>query len=231
MQQKIRQLCAGFVHLFFPDLCEGCNRSLVADESVLCLHCKQLLPRTGYHHIPENESAMRLAGRVPYRYGTSFAYFTEKGLLQHLLHGLKYRGKRKTAVFLGTEFAAELHTISWISTVDLIIPIPLHAKKERARGFNQSFVTAAAMGKYLQIPVAEKGLLRVRHTESQTQKTRLERLENLSGAFQPNTEIKGKHVLLVDDVLTSGATLEAAAVTVLEAGASGVSFATIAVAS
>lgn len=231
MKQKIRQLSDSFVHLFFPDLCEGCNRSLVADESVLCLHCKQLLPRTGYHDIPENESAMRLAGRVPYRYGTSFAYFTEKGLLQHLLHGLKYKGKKKTGIFLGTEFAAELNTTSWIREVDLIVPIPLHAKKERERGFNQSFVVAAALGKYLQIPVAEKGLVRVRHTESQTQKTRLERLQNVSGAFQLNIAIKGKHVLLIDDVLTSGATLEAAAMAILEAGAAGVSFATIAVAS
>ncbi|PZF72154.1 ComF family protein [Taibaiella soli] len=231
MKEKIKQMYEGFVHLFFPNLCEGCSRSLVADESVLCLHCKQLLPRTAYHHIPENESAMRLAGRVPYSYGTSFAYFTEKGLLQHLLHGLKYKGKKKTGVFLGTEFARELRTTSWINEIDLIIPIPLHAKKERERGFNQSFVVAAAMGKLLQIPVAENGLLRVRHTESQTQKTRLERLENVSGAFKPNIAIEGKHVLLIDDVLTSGATLEAASLAVLEAGAVGTSFVTIAIAS
>lgn len=222
---------AGLVHLFFPDLCEGCSRSLVAGEAVLCLHCKQELPRTSYHHIAENESAMRLAGRVPYRYGTSFAYFTEKGLLQHLLHGLKYKGKKKIGTFFGHELALELSTTSWIKEIDLIIPIPLHIKKERERGFNQSFIVADALGKYLKKPVAENGLKRVRHTESQTQKSRLQRLENVSGAFHLNIAIEGKHVLLIDDVLTSGATLESAATAIMEAGASGVSFATIAIAS
>lgn len=211
MKTALYKLYDGITHLLFPNLCEGCNKPLVSGEKILCLHCYQLLPRTGFHHIGENESAMRFYGRIPYANATSFAYFTGDGLLQHLLHELKYKDKKEIGYFLGEQFGLELKTTTWAHTIDLIIPVPLHPKKLAQRGYNQSVLIAEGLAKVLDIPVAKNGLIRLRNTESQTLKSRSERIANVSDAFRAGADFSGKHVLLVDDVLTSGATLEAAA--------------------
>lgn len=200
---------------------------LIRTEQVLCLHCLEKLPCTGSYDQPDNEAAMRFAGRFPFRFATSFTYFTGQGLMQHLLHGLKYRGKKDTGVFLGRQFARVLKQTEWIHTIDLILPVPLHKKKEAARGYNQSMLIAEGMHSVLQIPYTEKMLLRIKQTESQTLKTREERADNMSDAFMARPALRGKHVLLLDDVLTTGATLEACALAVLQQEDVQVSLATI----
>jgi ComF family protein len=190
------------------------------------------LPRTDYHLMPENDTVLRLAGRVPFTHATSFAYFINDGLLQHLLHGLKYLNKKENGAYLGKQFAYDLQQTDWIRTVDVIIPVPLHAKKEAVRGYNQSVLIGEGMCNILHIPVNNKVLKRVRHTESQTQKSRAERLENMKDAFvvKDAAAIKDKHVLLIDDVLTTGATLEACALALLKVQDTRVSIATIGIA-
>jgi len=187
-------------------------------EEVLCISCATHLPRTEFHNTPGNEAALRLAGRIPYIHATSFAYFTTDGLLQHLLHQLKYKGKKEVGIYLGKQFAYDLKQSEWSSELDFIIPIPLHPKKEATRGYNQSLLIAEGLSEILKIPVATSILLRPRHTESQTKKTRTERLKNMENAFQLSGggKLKNKHILLVDDVLTTGATLEASSLTLLK---------------
>lgn len=223
----------GLSHLFYPRLCEGCSKPLLAEEEVLCLNCNvYYLPRTAYHHIPENETAMRFAGRVPVVKATSFAYFTVDGLLQHLLHGLKYQDKKYIGSFLGKQLGYDLAQLNWQQGIDVIIPVPLHPKKEAARGYNQTELIADGLGEVLHLPVITGALERTRNTESQTQKTREERIANVEAAFSlKNAEhIKDKHLLLIDDVLTTGATLEACAQTLLSVPGVQISIATIGVA-
>ncbi len=232
MVSILKDLSHGLIHLFYPRLCEGCSKPLLSSESVLCISCALQLPETGYHHIADNETALRFAGRIPFQQATSFAYFTDDGLLQHLVHGLKYAGKKQIGIFLGERFAHSLQPVHWADTVDVIIPVPLHPVKEAKRGYNQSMLIARGLGNILQKPVSDKLLLRTRDTESQTKKTRTERVDNMSGAFKiaANANLAGKHVLICDDVLTTGATLEACSLALLQAENVKISIATIGIA-
>ena len=228
----LHELKHGIIHLFYPRLCEGCNRALLSEEEVLCIGCNMHIPETGYHAIEDNETALRFAGRVPFSNATSFAYFSNDGLLQHLLHGLKYRDKKEIGHFLGQRFAESLESADWIREIDLIIPVPLHEAKKASRGYNQSMMIAESMGELLHIPVSDNLLLRTKDTESQTKKTRTERVNNMAGAFKikENAALAGKHILICDDVLTTGATLEACAQALLSVGNIKISIATIGIA-
>ena len=210
----LKEMAEGLSHLIYPRLCEGCSKPLLAEEEVLCLNCNVYhLPRTAYHHIADNETAMRFAGRVQVEKATSFAYFTPDGLLQHLLHGLKYDNKKYIGTYLGKQLAYDLVQIDWQRGIDAIVPVPLHPDKEALRGYNQSQLLAEGMAEVWGIPMWNDVLKRVKNTETQTQKSREERIENMQGAFEAvaTEKIQGKHLLLVDDVLTTGATLEACA--------------------
>jgi len=228
----IQALKQGLLHLFYPNLCYGCNKPLLAGEDVLCLHCHLLLPLTGYHDVADNETALRFAGRLPFAHATSFAHFTNDGLLQHLLHGLKYKNRKDIGTYLGRQFGAELQATHWINDIDVIIAVPLHPRKEKVRGYNQSILIAAGMGEVLGKPVIKNALLRSRHTESQTKKTRAQRLENMNNAFTIREDkLDGaRHILLLDDVLTTGATLEACALAFTNTANIQVSIATIGIA-
>jgi ComF family protein len=224
----LQKIGRDIAHLLYPQLCEGCRRPLLEQEKVLCLHCIQELPRTGYHHIADNETALRFAGRFPFRHATSMAYFTTDGLLQHLLHALKYKSRKDIGYFLGQQLGYDLLDAGMIP--DLIVPVPLHKKKEAQRGYNQSYHIAEGIASILNIEVDARSLKRTRHTESQTQKTREERVENVSDAFVCDAGIMGRYVLLCDDVLTTGATLEACALAMLRVPGMQVSIATIGIA-
>lgn len=229
---SFRELQQGFVHLFYPTLCEGCRRPLVSSEEVLCLNCAAQLPETGYHTMPGNQTELCFAGRIPFVRATSYAWFTADGLLQHLLHSLKYRGQQKTGVFLGQRFAQNLKETNWAQGIDLIIPVPLHPSRQASRGYNQSMIIAETLGKELGIPASDSILHRSRKTESQTNKTRTERAANMEGAFALTdpSALAGKHILIVDDVLTTGATIEACANVLLSTPGVKISIATIGIA-
>ena len=232
MRAFLRDITHGLTHLFYPRLCEGCSKPLLSAENVLCISCALQVPETNYHHIPDNETALRFAGRVPFAYATSFAYFTDDGLLQHLVHGLKYKEKREIGIYLGERFASSLKNAQWAASIDVIIPVPLHPAKEAKRGYNQSMFIAEGLSNVLHKPATDKILLRVRDTESQTRKTRAERVDNMAGAFKvaANTGLSGKHILICDDVLTTGATLEACCLALMEQENVKISIATIGIA-
>lgn len=235
----IGELWAGAKHMVYPVVCEGCNKPLVGGEQVLCIACAAMLPETRYHAEPENESVLRFAGRLPFVHATSLAYFTADGLLQHLMHGLKYAGKKDIGIYLGKRLGSAIAQArpmpggtEWLADIDLIVPVPLHPKKQYKRGYNQSMLIAEGISKTTGIPVDAHALERVRQTESQTKKTRTERLANMEEAFRikPGTDLHGKHALLCDDVLTTGATLEACALALLKQETIKISIATIGIA-
>ena len=217
MPSLLKDLTHGLVHLFYPRLCEGCTKPLLATEEVLCISCELEIPETNYHDTPGNETELRFAGRIPFSHASSFAYFTDDGLLQHLVHGLKYKNKKGNGYYLGKRFGQSLLTTDWVSSIDIIIPVPLHPAKEAKRGYNQSMLIAEGMSEALHKHASDKILLRIRDTESQTRKTRAERVDNMAGAFKvrENSGLAGKHILICDDVLTTGATLEACALALM----------------
>lgn len=227
----LKYIREGMLHLLFPRLCEGCRKPLLYEERMLCLSCMQHLPRTGYHHLTSNDTTLRIAGRFRFRHATSLAYFTKDGLLQHLLHRLKYRNRQSNGTHLGELLGYELKQQEWAGELQAVIPVPLHPRKEAARGYNQSLLIAEGIAAVLGIPCMRDVLLRTRATESQTHKNRQERIDNVSGAFRVvrRDRISGKHLLLVDDVLTTGATLESCASALLAQGCD-VSIATIGIA-
>jgi ComF family protein len=226
-RNKAADMIRGLTHIFYPRLCEGCNKPLLQKEEVLCLSCSLQLPKTTYHNIADNETFTRFAGRVSIQHATSLAYFTNDGLLQHLLHGLKYNGKKDNGIYLGKQLGHELMHTDWILAIDLIVPVPLHKKKEAQRGYNQSTLIANGIAEVVNKP-ALAAIARRRHTETQTHKTREQRVLNMQDAFEITIRnaVEGKHVLLVDDVLTTGATLESCANVLIAANAR-VSIATI----
>jgi ComF family protein len=229
----LQQIADGLTHLLFPRLCAGCSKPLLPEEEVLCLNCNvYYLPRTAYHHLHENETILRFAGRFPFEKATSLAYFTSEGLLQHLLHELKYNDRKDIGIFLGRQLAYDLEQTKWANGIDAIVPVPLHPDKEKLRGYNQSIIISEGMSKVLDMPAMGNALLRIRNTESQTQKTREERILNVQEAFavKDTEKIKGKHLLLVDDVLTTGATLESCAIALLQTPGVRISIATIGIA-
>lgn len=229
---SVKSIVRSTLHLVLPRLCAGCHSPLLGSEVLLCLACDFELPRTAFHTNDENEAVSRLAGRFPFNRATAYLHFGEESLTQHLIHALKYKRRAGVGVALGAAFGGELRDCNWANGVDLILPVPLHPKKESARGFNQSALIAEGLSDALSIPHNVRALHRVRRTESQTRKTRAERIENLAGAFSVRhaRKLEGKHVLLVDDVLTTGATIEACAAAVLSVPGTRVSVATVAIA-
>lgn len=232
LQSIFGEALYGTAHLLFPRLCEGCGEALLRQEEVLCLACHTALPQTNFHHRADNEAALRIAGRIPFEHATAFAYFGAGGLLQHLLHRLKYQGRKGIGDYLGRQAGWALQSAPWLTTLNAIVPVPLHPRKQKLRGYNQSALIAEGMSAVLQLPVCENALSRTRHTESQTLKSREERVLNVRDAFIADAALlpAAAHVLLVDDVLTTGATLEAASAALLSVPGLKLSICTIALA-
>ncbi len=218
------------ISLFYPQLCAGCNTPLVKGEEVLCLNCLADLPRTNYHFNRENPVSQIFVGRVNITQASSFCHFDKGGRLQHLLHQLKYKGNREVGYKMGILFGYELIQNSLYQDINAIIPVPLYPKKERKRGYNQSAEICKGLAESMNLPVISGNLVREVHTASQTHMGRFERWENVNGIFsvKNGVSLTGKHLLLVDDVVTTGATLEACCEPLLKIPGVKVSIATLA---
>lgn len=207
-----------FINLFFPELCVACQGSLLNHEYSLCTHCLFDLPRTNFHTDPQNPLFRKLWGHFPFKSAAAFIYFHKGSKVQNIIHQLKYNNKAECGFRMGELYGYDLKLAEQWQGIDLIIPVPLHPKKERLRGYNQSEHIAYGLGSTMNIPISTTCLKRKVNTESQTQKSRFNRYKNLRDAFkiQNSDELTNKHVLLVDDVTTTGATLEACALALLE---------------
>lgn len=200
--------------LFYPNLCCACGTSVHKQDQLICVECQVKLPQTNFHLDPTNSMIKKFWGRIPVMQAASFYYFQKEGRVQHLLHELKYHGRTEVGEYVGALYGSILHdTDSLFSKADIILPVPLHRQKRKERGYNQTDYFAMGLAKSMQMDWQDSLLVRTSFTETQTGKNRIERWENVDDIFQLTTpdKIEGKHVILVDDVVTTGATLEACA--------------------
>lgn len=189
----------------------SCNNLLVKHEELVCNHCYISLPRSDFHLEVNNELERVFAGRIPVVKAASYYLFEKSGRVQRVLHSIKYKKNRQLAEQIGSWYAQSLKDCKEVTGADVIIPVPLHPEKQKQRGFNQSEAFAAGLGKELEIPLDTVSLLRSKYTETQTRKNKFARWENVEGKFElKNPELlKNKTVIIVDDVITTGATIDA----------------------
>ncbi len=223
-------LCRDFVSLFYPQYCLGCSQALFKGEEILCTRCIRDLPKTGYHLEADNPIKLRLAGRLPAKHVMAFLRFRKTGIVQHLLHQLKYNNHPEVGIRLGKIYGNELMQAGYINEFDLVVPVPLHQTRKRRRGYNQSACFAQGLSSSLHIPWDETISTRKVGTSTQTRKTKVERWENVKDVFaiRESEKIKDARILLVDDVITTGATLEACGKHLIEAGCKELSIACLA---
>lgn len=219
------------LNFIFPVNCVTCGKLLIDGELIICSVCYYEIPRTNFHKDDENQVSQLFWGRVNISHATAFFYFSKGSRYQTLIHSLKYKGRDDIGIEAGRMFGAEISG-SVFDMVDIVVPVPLHRKKLRARGYNQSEMIAKGLCLSLGKPLVTDLLERVDFTDTQTRKSRYDRFINVSGSFRINETIslQNKHVLLVDDVVTTGSTLEACAEVLLKGGAGKISVAALAVA-
>ena len=221
---------ADFVSLLFPELCVACRETLVAGEDLLCTDCRFNLPYTNFHQQPDNIVARQFWGKIRLEAAYALFYFTKGGKVQNLMHELKYNGQQQVGNLAGNIAGSQLIQNDIFKTVDYIIPVPLHKKRLRKRGYNQSACFAEGVAAKLDAAVEIDNLVRIRATETQTHKSRFARFQNMQEVFAVKApeRLKNKHILLVDDVVTTGSTLEACGTKLLEVEGLKLSIATIA---
>ena len=219
------------LNIFFPKLCSTCDNELLANEQVICAKCRHSMPLAGFHLSGSEGMKDKFYGRVPVENATALLYFKKNNLTQKLIHQLKYKGNKEIGVFLGKWLGEELALIESYKNLDAVISVPLHKKKLRQRGFNQVEGFAKEIANALKINYIEDVLLKISPTKSQVFSERLTRIFSQEEVFsiQNIDKIEGKHILLIDDILTTGATLESCANQLLQAKNVKLSFAVMAV--
>ena len=201
------------INLFYPRVCAACGEMLLKDEETVCLKCRYTLPFTGYENHADNPLAQTFYGRVRFHAVTACFFFAKSGKVQHIIHELKYKGNSDAGVFLGQQMGETLKNAPLFQGIDYLIPVPLHPRREKQRGYNQSLMIAQGIHEVTGIPIGDKYLIRAIYTSTQTKKSAEERHKNVKDIFEVRfaEELEGKHILLIDDVLTTGATLESCA--------------------
>ncbi len=219
-----------FTSLFFPEYCLGCSSGLVKGEEILCTRCILDLPLTGYQFMDDNPIKEKFITRLPLRYATAFLKFRKTGIVQHLIHQMKYNNHPEVGIRLGKFFGMEIKQIGLGNEFDMIIPMPLHPLRQRKRGYNQTTKFAEGLVQSLDIPYYENIIFRQINTSTQTRKNKTERWENVNHAFsvQRPMAIQDKRILLVDDIITTGASIEACGQELLDHGCRELSVACIA---
>ncbi len=230
--RNLLQPITDFFYLLYPHLCLACGTEAPPYNQDICTKCEATLPQSHFHRSKENPFTERFWGRVPLHTGAGMYLFTKQSRVAHLIHNFKYNGKKEVGLILGRRYGRILKRESHFRGIDCIVPVPLHWKKQRKRGFNQSDMFGNGLAESMEIPCIKDGLERLKDTDSQTKKSREARLTNMQGVFvvKKPKQLAGKHILLVDDVLTTGSTLEVCANELLKAPGAKVSMATIAVA-
>ncbi|NDC78611.1 MAG: ComF family protein [Chitinophagia bacterium] len=216
--------------LFFPHRCPGCGDTLHGRRECVCPECLSRFPETGFASQPDNPVERLFWGRVALDAATSRYYFTGDSAMQGALHALKYQGDKATGTLLGRLLGHSLADAGRFNGIDALIPMPLHPRKVRLRGYNQAEIIARGVSDVTHIPVIMHALSRKKHTDTQTKKSRLERWRNVSEAFSlaDSGVLEGRRLLLVDDVVTTGSSLEACATLIWTSGCKGLSIATVA---
>jgi len=218
------------LNLLFPAVCSGCKGTLLESERLICTHCRHDMPFTQHYLNENNETAQKFRGRIPVEHASSVLYFNKDGIVQELIHNLKYRGKEEIGAIIGEWYVHDLKNVEALKSVTDIVPVPLHIKRFYKRGYNQitsfGLTLADGLGKTFNNTLLKRSTF----AKTQTNKNRADRAEIIGNAFEINATQadNGKHFLLVDDVITTGATLEACAKALLKIPNAKVSIITIA---
>lgn len=226
---KLSKTFNDLLELFYPTLCIACGDRLISQEKYLCMNCWTDVPLTNFHLNPENRVAQLFWGRTQIENASAWFSYKKGSNYQHLIHFIKYKGLKELGFETGRRFGLALVESPNFNTIDIIVPVPLHPKKEKKRGYNQSEWIARGMAETMHKPLSTNNLIRNLHTSTQTKKNRFERWQNVENIFAVNKpdELSNKHILLVDDVVTTGSTLEACAFTLLKIESVKVSIATL----
>ncbi len=230
MIAQFKNIFSSTLHLFYPHVCTGDGSDLLQEDNLLCITCIHHLPHTNFADLANNPVEKDFWGRIQLEAAYSQFYFSKEFLIQHLIHQLKYKGDIGIGFYLGTIMGNTLLKSTRFSTLDALVPLPLYADKEHKRGYNQAAIICNGISSVMNIPVLNGAVIRNHATETQTRKHRTERWDNVKGSFKvaKENELAGKHVLLVDDVVTTGATLEACGNIILETENVKLSIATLA---
>lgn len=223
------QVKEALLHFLFPHVCEGCGTDVLGIDHFICTKCHSELPKTEFHQFANNPVEKVFWGRIPLAAATAQYYFSKASTMQHLMHQLKYRGNKELGIYLGKMMGQALAETNRFRFVDALVPLPLFPEKEKKRGYNQATLLCEGIAAILNKPVLNEAVVRTTHTESQTKKNRVERWINMEGRFELNKPelIANKNILLVDDVVTTGATLEACGAAILQANNVQLSIATL----
>ena len=226
----LKNILYSLEHVFFPHICAGCGSDILDPSQLICLHCMDRLPQTRFHMHANNPVEKIFWGRLPLASVSSHYYFSKDSLLQHLMHDFKYNGKKELGEFFGRQMGNAFLQSNRFRFIDALVPLPLFARRERKRGYNQATVLCEGIAETMNLPLLKKVIQRNTHTETQTHKGRLERWKNIEGKFtlMDDAAIRNRHILLVDDVITTGATLEACGMELLRADGVKLSIATLA---
>jgi ComF family protein len=214
----LSEIKESLLHLAFPHICSGCGNDMLSRESMLCMRCLETMPETNFELYPDNPVEKKFWGRLHLAAAAAQFYFTTNSLIQELMHQLKYRGNRELGIQLGRIMGQRILRSNRFP-VEALIPLPLFPERERKRGYNQAALLCEGIAETLKIPVYHHVVSRPRHTATQTKKGKIERWKNIEGRFQliDANAIRDKHIMLVDDVVTTGATLESCGTELLKA--------------
>lgn len=228
--QTIQSSFNDLLHLFFPHICAGCGTDVLDQQQMLCLHCLNNLPVTNFFDQPNNPVEQVFYGRIPVENAAGGYFFTKESLLQNLIIQLKYRGSKEIGFYLGKLLGNFLINSSRFSNVDVLVPLPLNQRREKKRGYNQATALCNGIASVWNKPVIDKNVIRKVYTETQTHKGRISRWENMDGIFAVKNpaKLENNHILLIDDVVTTGATLEACGSEILKINGTTLSIATLA---
>jgi ComF family protein len=227
---KLKYYLNSFTHFIYPNFCEGCHNDVFESHQLLCATCLAELPETNFTSTPENTIEKKFYGRLPLATATAAYYFTKDSLMQHLMHQLKYKNQPEIGVYLGKLLGFQLQASNKYAYIDGIVPLPLNPKREFKRGYNQAALIAEGVAMVLNKPIIQDAIIRNVFTQTQTVNNRVHRLANIDGAFAINNAqaVVNKHILLVDDIITTGATLEACGTVILEQNCKALSIAAVA---
>ncbi|MDD4158732.1 MAG: ComF family protein [Proteiniphilum sp.] len=222
-------LLSEFSYLFFPNVCAVCGEELLSSEECICLRCLYKLPRTYNFREKDHAVEKRMAGRIPFERIATFCVYAKGGVLPPLIHQLKYHQRSEIGILLGRLYGEDLRGSDFLSPIDLIVPVPLHPGKEKQRGYNQAHMIAQGLSVATGLPLSAGNLIRVVYNPTQTHRSRTQRWENVRDIFRVRDPkaFQDKHLLLVDDVITTGSTLEACGIALMSCKGVKISIATL----
>ncbi len=220
------------LHLFYPTSCAACDQVLLKNENTLCISCRHQLPRYNFQYHNAEIIKKVFSGRILIQNATALLIFEKQGLVQNIIHNLKYRGQEDIGSVLGQWLGNEIFKSTSYQEITMVIPVPLHRKRFRERGYNQVAKFGKEIAKIFEVPYEEKILIKTKYTYKQAKSGGYERWDNIVGSFglQNPNKLKNQHILLVDDLLTTGATLEACATELMQVSGVKISIATMAIA-